>query len=142
MRLSGWYQLCGCLMLLSLAACSRQQIVSPERIVEPRRVVIPASPPDSPSLKASVSSLLGRIEASYSRGQWPLAIAEAERGLRMARRKPELYLWLARSHWRLGHVEEARHFTQLGLRYTEVDSAVERRLQGLLTELGNSQGHR
>ncbi len=129
-------------MLLLLAACSRQQTVSPERVVEPRRIVIPASPPDSPSLKASVSTLLKRIEASYSRGQWSLAIAEAERGLRMARRQPELYFWLARSHWRLGHGEDARHFIRLGLRYTEDDSAVERRLLRLLAELDSSRGYR
>lgn len=48
---------------------------------------------------------------------WSGAIEQAERGLRVNRRQPELYLILAQSYWQLGKQSLASQFARQGLRY-------------------------
>lgn len=57
--------------------------------------------------------------AALERGDYEAAIAAAERGLRIDRRMPELYLILAHSYRALGNPARARQFAQQGLRYVE-----------------------
>lgn len=64
-------------------------------------------------------------------GDYDGAIELAERGLRINRYAPGLYLLLAQAYEGLGEREQARNFARLGLRYAGSDATLLAPLQQL-----------
>ncbi len=79
----------------------------------------PPSPPQAPVNSASrvIDDLLAKGKKALSSKQPMLAIEQAERGIRIDRTEPELYLLLARAYDALGEVTKAANFARQGLRY-------------------------
>jgi len=84
--------------------------------VEDRAPPEVAAPSPRPSMPV-IDRLLADAQSQYQSGQVEQAIATAERGLRIDRRVPELYLVLARGYRRLNNPDQARQFAEQGLRY-------------------------
>ncbi len=74
---------------------------------------------DAPKpLGNAVGSLITQAQNQYQQGNYQGAIATAERGLRIDRRTPELYLILAKSYLQLGQTDQSAQFANQGLRYS------------------------
>ncbi len=86
------------------------------------------TPAPSPASNA-IASLAVQARAQYQAKNYQAAIAIAERGLRIDRRAPELYLLLAQSYFQLANTPLALQFVQQGIRYAQAGSEV---AQGLL----------
>lgn len=80
--------------------------------------------PAQPSTNPAVTSLTNQARAQYNTRDYQTAIATAERGLRIDRRSPELYLIIAQSYVQLAMPQRAEQFVQQGLRYSPAGSAV------------------
>lgn len=80
--------------------------------------------PVQPSTNPAVTSLTNQARAQYNTRDYQAAIATAERGLRIDRRSPELYLIIAQSYVQLAMPQRAEQFVQQGLRYSQAGSAV------------------
>lgn len=104
----------------------------------------PESPPmdEEPAVEAprsdfAVNQLLNDARRHLSAGNWEAAGVSAERGLRIDRREPELYLVLAKAYVGLSEPQRALEFVRQGLRYTTNEfSPVTvdlKRLQAMLT---------
>lgn len=107
-------------------------INEPSRDVDTARPDVYTSPSDSGSnrprtanaslqpkpLNNALGSLISQAQNQFSDGDYQAAIATAERGLRIDRRTPELYLVLAKSYLQLGQGEQAAQFANQGLRYS------------------------
>ena len=65
-------------------------------------------------------------------GECQQAINIAERGQRIDRYAPELYLTLAQGYQCLGQQEQSASFARLGLRYAEEGSAAQSQLKALV----------
>lgn len=87
------------------------------------------TPPAQRSPNAAVQSLANQSRAHYNARNYQGAIATAERGLRIDRRSPELYLLLAQSYLQLAKPQQAEQFAQQGLRYSQAGSSVAEALQ-------------
>ncbi len=70
------------------------------------------------------TQFLQAASSAQAQQDWHEAIEQAERGLRVNRRQPELYLILAQSYWQLGKQSLASQFARQGLRYLERGSEV------------------
>ena len=95
-------------------------------IIEPDEEV---APPVVPRTNPAVQSLVNQSRAQYNARNYQSAIATAERGLRIDRRTPELYLLLAQSYVQLAMPQQAEQFARQGLRYSQAGSAVAEGLQ-------------
>lgn len=95
-------------------------------ITEPQEEV---TPPAIPPANSAVMSLINQSRAQYNARNYQGAIATAERGLRIDRRAPELYLLLAQSYVQLAMPQQAEQFARQGLRYSQAGSAVAEGLQ-------------
>lgn len=80
----------------------------------PRTNASLAPKPANPAL----GSLVSQAQTQFGQGNYQSAIATAERGLRIERRSPELYLVLAKSYLKLGQADQAAQFANQGLRYS------------------------
>jgi tetratricopeptide (TPR) repeat protein len=89
----------------------------------------PAPVPAQPATNPAVVSLTNQARAQYNTRDYQTAIATAERGLRIDRRSPELYLIIAQSYVQLAMPQRAEQFVQQGLRYSQAGSAVADALQ-------------
>lgn len=88
-----------------------------------------AEGPKVDSGAAAVVSLIDQSRLAYEEGNYQGAIAAAERGLRIDRREPELYLVLAQSYLDLSQPEQARQFADQGLRHSPPDSRLYQALE-------------
>ncbi|BFM05731.1 tetratricopeptide repeat protein [Halioxenophilus aromaticivorans] len=91
----------------------------------PPRVPQTGDPASAPSTAVPIEQQF-IIAANQAQAQqdWSTAIEQAERGLRVNRRQPELYLILAQSYWQLGESAQASQFARQGLRYLGPGSEV------------------
>lgn len=89
---------------------------------------------------AAVVSLIDQSRLAYEQGDYMGAIATAERGLRIDRREPELYLVLAQSYLDLAQMEQARQFAEQGLRHSPPDSHLYQALEAVRGRAMQSTG--
>lgn len=86
----------------------------------------------------AVERLITEAEQHIADNNWQGAIATAERGLRVDRREPSLYLLLAKSYYALNDNHRAQQFAQQGLRFvTEPTSTIGSELRGILELIEN-----
>lgn len=103
----------------------------PPHVKEPERPVeVIAQPPSAPKVQVppptsnAVVSLITQARAQYQAKNYQATIAIAERGLRIDRRAPELYLLLAQSYLQLANTPLAKQFVQQGIRYAQTGTDV------------------
>lgn len=89
---------------------------------------------------AAVVSLIDQARLAYEQGDYMGAVAAAERGLRIDRREPELYLVLAQSYLDLAQAEQARQFAEQGLRHSPPDSRLYQALESVRSRAAQSTG--
>lgn len=104
------------LTLILFGGCAIRPVEEQAPKQEPSSV--PSSRPSAnrPAVQA-LDRMLQEARDQFESGQWQAAIASAERGLRIDRREPELYLLLAKSYRVLAELDRARQFAMQGLRY-------------------------
>lgn len=78
-----------------------------------------------------VEKLIVQSNQELSNKRYEQAINLAERGLRINRKEPRLYLALAKSHKGEGNRQQSVYFAKQGLRYVAKDSNVYRELVSL-----------
>lgn len=100
-------------LLVGFSGCATQ--TAPDKEPEPS-VSLP-QPTVSTAPIHALSRMLQEARAQVEDRNWQAAIASAERGLRIDRREPELYLLLAKSYRGLAELDRARQFAHQGLRY-------------------------
>src|SRR5690625_3439472 len=98
------------LILLLLAGCVGPMMQSPEPQGEPGEWVAARNP--------AVGGLIAHAGLADHTGELQGATASAERGLRIDRREPAVYLLLARSYLELAQPRRADEFARQGLRFT------------------------
>ena len=107
-------------------------VLKPE-VVTPVKPQEPSTPPQAvsqtqpqPVLATSnaVASLLSQARVQYQAKNYALAVATAERALKIDRRSPEVYLVLAQSYVQLANTQLAQQFVQQGIRYSQAGSDV------------------
>ena len=107
----------------------KPEVVQPakpnETIAAPQ--VMPQTKPAAP-IGNAVASLAAQARAQYQAKNYQAAVATAERGLRIDRRAPELYLVLAQSYVQLANVQLAQQFVQQGIRYAQAGTDVAQNL--------------
>lgn len=116
---SGPFRLALATFLLLLSACATRPIevedMPPAEIpaeeVEPDVVEVPQSS------DLALNQLLTEARRHLAAENWEAASASAERGLRINRREPELYLVLARAYIGMADPRRALEFVRQGLRY-------------------------
>lgn len=120
-----------CILLLLLAGCAAPQV---------RESSVPEAEPGAelPTRSAAVTGLLDQGVVAFQSGDYQGAIASAERGLRIDRRDPELYLLLARSYLALARPGQADEFARQGLRYSEPGSLPHRALEAVREQVQGS----
>ncbi len=130
-RLVRFYSICALLLSAVLSGCVSQSSVdgSSPSVVE-GEVFVPdsSSPISSPGVSMSSRAVQNMIDEStklLDRGEWESAIAMAERGMRIDRRVPELYLVIAKGYAGLQDSARARQFAQQGLLYIDTNSPSE-----------------
>lgn len=139
--------------VLQLMSCSSNQpsapVVESPLPVEPPVDIntevpsIPVAPstvrpqPQAPAAlaKNAIASLTAQSRAQYQAKNYQAAIAIAERGLRIDRRAPELYLVLAQSYVQLANTQLAQQFVQQGMRYAQAGSEVAQKLSKIKDSL-------
>lgn len=142
--------ICGLMLLSLLTACaSYESTVTP--VETPQKPVLSSKvkpkPTESaqkiesarflPEAQSSVvlilatDSLTKLALSQFNAQQYHSEIATDERGLRIDRRAAPLYLPLAKSFMQLHQPQQAKNFTQQGLRYAAPESDVEFELLGL-----------
>lgn len=135
----------GIIFLISLLAACAGPVVQDDLppVEEPGEEIEGVEPPDQtqqvpteepvgtvqPSTSNAVQSLTNQARAQYLAHDYQGAIATAERGLRIDRRSPDLYLVLAQSYVQLAMPQRAEQFAQQGLRYSQAGSQVAEALQ-------------
>lgn len=106
---------------------ARPNITNPDKKVVTQSVSKPSR---------AIQNLISESNQLLAKGEWEAAIAIAERGIRIDRTVPELYLAIARGYEGLADMPRARQFAHQGLRYVANPDDVEiaedlRRLEGL-----------
>lgn len=98
---------------------------TPPPVVQPQPGVVPRPTPGAAAtLNPAAISLAKQARGQYQAQDYQAAIATAERGLRIERRAPDLYLVLAQSYLQLGEAQKAAMFAQQGLRFAPQGSDV------------------
>ena len=125
---------CGLAIVLSvvLTGCVSQSSINDDSPVDvDGRVSIPgsvspgSSPPDISMPSRAVQNMIDESTKLLGSGEWESAIAMAERGMRIDRRVPELYLVIAKGYAGLQDSARAQQFAQQGLRYIDANSRTE-----------------
>ena len=120
------------IFLVLLVGCS-SQMEAPDIEAADTAVSESASPAaESPQRSEALSRLITRANEAYQAGDYQTAVDVAERGLRMDRYAPELYLLLAQGSYGLGLREQAVSFARLGLRYVSAQPDLKPALQALV----------
>lgn len=124
-------------LLLLLSACAGPLIQLPNESDQSEEIPAPVEDADSAAERGSsaVSSLIQAARNAYQMGDYSGAIASAERGLRIDRREPELYLLLAQSYLAQARPDQAEQFARQGLRHSGSDTWVSQALKTLLSRL-------
>ncbi|MES2673112.1 MAG: tetratricopeptide repeat protein [Pseudomonadota bacterium] len=115
----------------SVPGAEQPNVVQPELPtppVTPPTVTPQAQGPAPVLAKNAIASLTTQSRAQYQAKNYQAAIAIAERGLRIDRRAPELYLVLAQSYVQLANTQLAQQFVQQGIRYAQAGSEVAQKL--------------
>lgn len=114
----------------------KPEVKTPEKPPVPvtPSVVMPQTKTVAPVGNAA-ASLITQARAQYAAKNYQAAIATAERGLRIDRRAPELYLILAQSYVQLANTQLAKQFVQQGIRYSQAGSEVAQSLLSLRDSL-------
>ncbi|MGD8175613.1 tetratricopeptide repeat protein [Marinimicrobium sp. ARAG 43.8] len=99
-----------------------------------------AEAPEVDTTAAAVVSLIDQARLAFEQGDFQGAIASAERGLRIDRREPELYLVLAQSYMTLAQPEQARQFARQGLRFSPPDSHLYQALETVHDQAAQNTG--
>jgi hypothetical protein len=119
-------------------AYDREESRSDEREVPQRRQApstynrprpASAAPATNVAVSGALGSLVSQAQAAYKAGNYQTAISTAERGLRIDRRAPALYLVLAQSYLALNQTTQAAQFANQGLRFSQSGSAEARALE-------------
>ena len=132
-----------CCALLQLSGCATQTSTqepapvidqaptTPEPAVQIPEVPAPVTTPTPQPKPAgpaptsnAVISLVTQARAQYAAKNYQAAVATAERGLRIDRRSPELYLVLAQSYVQLANKQLAQQFVQQGIKYAQAGTEV------------------
>ncbi|MFO1367502.1 MAG: tetratricopeptide repeat protein [Marinagarivorans sp.] len=95
-----------------------------------------AAPATNRAVSGALSSLVSQAQAAYQAGNYQSAISTAERGLRIDRRAPALYLVMAQSYLALNQTAQAAQFANQGLRYSQSGSSEARALEKVRTNAG------
>lgn len=93
-------------------------VPEPQPVVQQPKVYTP------PPTTNAIASLATQARAQYQAKNYQGAVATAERGLRIDRRAPELYLILAQSYVQLANIQLAQQFVQQGIRYAQMGTEV------------------
>ncbi|HEY6530080.1 MAG TPA: tetratricopeptide repeat protein [Cellvibrionaceae bacterium] len=88
-----------------------------------------AAPATNVAVSGALGSLVSQAQDAYRAGNYQTAISTAERGLRIDRRAPALYLVLAQSYLALNQTAQAAQFANQGLRFSQSGSAEARALE-------------
>lgn len=88
-----------------------------------------AAPATNRAVSGALGSLVSQAQAAYQAGNYQTAISTAERGLRIDRRAPALYLVMAQSYLALNQAAQAAQFANQGLRFSQSGSAEARALE-------------
>jgi tetratricopeptide (TPR) repeat protein len=88
-----------------------------------------AAPATNRAVSGALGSLVSQAQAAYKAGNYQTAISTAERGLRIDRRAPALYLVMAQSYLALNQPTQAAQFANQGLRFSQSGSAEARALE-------------
>lgn len=115
-------------LLVALGGCATQtvdQSRSGNNAPRPQPTV-------SRSADQALTQLIAESRAQVASRDWQAAIATAERGLRIERREPELYLLLALGYQGLAENARAVQFARQGLRYAPDPAS---RVAGSLNQL-------
>ncbi|HMW47191.1 MAG TPA: tetratricopeptide repeat protein [Cellvibrionaceae bacterium] len=88
-----------------------------------------AAPATNRAVSGALGSLVSQAQAAYQAGNYQTAISTAERGLRIDRRAPALYLVMAQSYLALNQPTQAAQFANQGLRFSQSGSAEARALE-------------
>lgn len=122
------------IVLTALGGCATRTVQNSgpeEPVISRPQPSTPAAPPVQ-----ALSQMLQDSRAQVDARNWQGAIVSAERGLRIDRREPELYLLLAKSYWALAELDRARQFARQGLRYiNDPSTAIAMDLNDLLFAL-------
>lgn len=88
-----------------------------------------AAPATNRAVSGALGSLVTQAQNAYAAGNYQTAISTAERGLRIDRRAPALYLVMAQSYLALNQPSQAAQFANQGLRFSQSGSAEARALE-------------
>lgn len=95
-----------------------------------------AAPATNRAVSGALGSLVSQAQAAYQAGNYQTAISTAERGLRIDRRAPALYLVMAQSYLALNQPAQASQFANQGLRFSQSGSAEARALEKVRNNAG------
>ena len=114
----------------------RTEVKPPEKPPTPAVPTAPAPQTRAvPPVGNAVVSLAAQARAQYAARNYQGAVATAERGLRIDRRAPELYLILAQSYVQLANTQLAQQFVQQGIRYSQAGTEIAQSLLSLRDSL-------
>lgn len=126
----------------SVPVIDRSVPVEKTEVKPPEKPPIPVAPPVAvPQTRTvapvgnAVVSLASQARAQYAAKNYQGAVATAERGLRIDRRAPELYLILAQSYVQLANTQLAQQFVQQGIRYSQAGTEIAQSLLSLRDSL-------
>ena len=88
-----------------------------------------AAPATNRAVSGALGSLVSQAQDAYRAGNYQTAITTAERGLRIDRRAPALYLVMAQSYLALNQPAQAAQFANQGLRFSQSGTAEARALE-------------
>ena len=125
---AGLIKACVAGIITSLIACSNQ-IVGPETGGVSVDGKVGGTEPTSRS--EALTQLIAQARQAYEADDHQHALDLAERGLRIDRYAPELYLILAQGYYGLGLREQSVSFARLGLRYVGSRLDIKPELQAL-----------
>ncbi|BFM10263.1 hypothetical protein R50072_04160 [Simiduia litorea] len=120
------------IFVVLLVGCSRQAVAPDIEAAEATESESASPAAESPKRSEALSRLIARASEAYQTGDYQTVVDVAERGLRMDRYAPELYLLLAQGYYGLGLSEQAVSFARLGLRYISARPDLKPALQALV----------
>jgi len=118
------------LLPVLLVGCVSQTVAPEPKTADPAAQARPTT--ETPTRSEALSRLISQAQAAYQAGNYQRTIDLAERGLRMDRYAPELYLLLAQGYYGLDLPEQAVSFARLGLRYVSAQPDLKPALQALV----------
>lgn len=98
--------------------------VKPQEPAPPQQVTPQTQPQPVLATSNAVASLVSQARMQYQAKNYAVAVATAERALKIDRRSPEVYLILAQSYVQLANTQLAQQFVQQGIRYSQAGSDV------------------